>query len=270
LHSFSPVLIKSNEAKQIFHVALTEKSKTDTTTIFLNFLGYHLPLKFLVYDNSLLISMITSPFQTVHELCKVKCRNIFLDYGVFSSDEQRKKRISVQNINPIPMKLLITDISTQYLNYEIIFFEKKLEKIQSLQTKKYPEITLPPYTKIEIIFTLKNPNVFNETFYIQFKAKLAENSNAFRIYGKYVTVYGSLIITTSNIRFQPSFPGLILNRYISIKSSFNLDCKVLNAESTDPRIIPHIFNNNIGANSREEFLKLVFDPSVMQKDYVSK
>lgn len=235
-------------------------------TIFLNFLGYNLPLKFLIYDTSLLISMVISPLQMVSELCKVKCKNIFLDYGVFSSEEKRKKSILVQNINPLPMKLIIAEISIQFLSYEIIFLDKKVERTQN---KKNSEINLPPYTKIEVVFTLKNSNGFNETFYIQFKAKLGENSNAFRIYGKYTTVNGNLIITTSNIRFQPGFPGLIHNRYVSIKSSFDIDCKVLEVESTDSRIIPYIFNNNIGGNSRGEFLKLAFDPSVIQKDYVN-
>lgn len=266
LNSFVPVIVKSNELKHIFHVTLSQNKRTESMNIFLNFLGYNLPLKFLIYDTNLLISMMFSPFQMINELCKVKCKNIYFDYGIFSSEEKRKKTIWIQNINPIPMKLIISEISIPFLSYEIIFHDKKVEKTQN--NKKNSEINLPPYTKIEAIFTLKNSNGFNETFYIQFKAKLGENSNAFRIYGKYTTVNGNLIVTTSNIRFQPGFPGLIHNRYISIKSTFEIDCKVLEVESTDSRIIPYILNNNIGANSREEFLKLVFDPSIIQKDYV--
>jgi hypothetical protein len=81
------------------------------------------------------------------------------------------------------------------------------------------------------------------------------------VFGSFSAVEGNLIITNSQIRFEPGFPGLIQNRLLSYKSTFEKNCQLINLHSSDPRIIPRLLKNTIEPNSRGDLLNIQFDPS---------
>lgn len=79
--------------------------------------------------------------------------------------------------------------------------------------------------------------------------------------GSFEAIEGNLIITSTNVRFEPGFPGLIQTKLISARSTFNIMGKAERVVSSDPRIIPELINYSISPLSRNEIIKLTFDPN---------
>ena len=259
----------------ILNVTFENYSIAKKTIIFLNYLGFNIPIPFFTYDGKLevIYHLNKKGWDKLIEKCDGICKSIQMDFGVFSNEEKRILKLQLKNPNPITLIVSLLNINTTngFLELNSYYDENKQNHILNKQLQKNDQFELCSLCLAEISVMIRNEKPTKEIFFIEFLTNHSKNFDFFRIFAIYETINGSLLIpSSSNIRFQPGFPGIVQSRLVSIKSSFEIDCRVLEVESVDPRIIPYILKDVIAANSKEEFIKVVFDPSFFQKDNVIK
>ena len=234
-------------------------------------MGFNMPVFFLMYDGKLeVIYNEKWGKEKIREKCNGTCNSININFEIFSSEEHRIKKFQLNNPNPTPLTVKLNKCNSTALKLEMNNYHDGNKEYHVLKKpfKINDEIDLCQFCLVEINVYVKNEKSMKEVFYLEFLSNHSKSSDTFRIFGVYETINGSLLIpSSSNIRFNPGFPGIIQSKFVSIRSSFDIDCKVLEVESADPRIIPYIIKGIIPANSKEEFIKVVFDPSTLHQEY---
>ena len=274
IHEFSSnnIVIPTKPSSAILNVTVQNFSLPGKSVIFLNYLGFNIPVTFLLYDAKLeVIYFDKKTKEKLIEKCDMICHLIQLDFKVFSSEEKRVKTFRLSNRNPTSLNVKLVNFNSTAIFMELdSYYDENKEKFSiNKNLTRNENFNICSFCFIEINVKIRNEKSQKEVFFLEFVSNSSKNLHSFQIYGNYETINGSLLIPSlSNIRFQPGFPGIVQSKLVSIKSSFEIDCKVLEVESADPRIIPYIIKGIIAANSKEEFIKVVFDPSTLQKDNV--
>ena len=254
----------------LFNVTLENNVAPGKVTIFLNYLGFNIPVFFLIYDGKLeVVYRENGAREKTREKCDEVCSLITIDFEIFSNEEHRIKSFNLTNPNPTPVKVKLTSCNSTSLTIDIPSYqnEKKENIVLRRPFKNSDDFEICQFCSLEIRILVRNEKSIKETFFLEFLSTHPKGSDKFRIFGVYETINGSFVIpSSSNIRFNPGFPGVVQSKLVSIKSSFGIDCKVLEIQSADPRIIPYIIKGVIPANSKEEFMKVVFDPSAVQRE----
>lgn len=254
-------------------LALNGTPVPGTVTIFLNYFGFNIPVFFLLYDAKLEVSSVINSSWLrlrVNEKCSKVCESVFIDLETFSSEETRSRQVQLRNPNPLAMAVRFSASNSTAVRIEL---DSRTDANKLTSAIKQPlaidsGFSLCPFCSLDLNIIARSEKATSETFFIEFSSALdGKHNDVIRIFGQFETVNGSLLVpSSSNIRFNPGFPGIVQARMVSIRSSFELDCKVLEVESQDPRIIPQIVKNVIPAGMKEEFLRVLFDPSITQRD----
>lgn len=268
------VLFNSKPSLTTINLTLGNITSPGKSIIFISFLCFNIPVPFILYDGKLEVMYLNKKNnQKIIEKCDGTCNKIFLDFGVFSYEEKRIKKIQLSNPSPTFIKVKLKSQNSSFVLVELNCIHNKNKKIDNLKRiykiNEYFELCSFCFLELDVI--VSSENVKKESFFIEFASNHSKILDSFKILGLFETINGSLLVpSSSNIRFQPGFPGTVQTKFVSIKSSFPIDCKVLEVESADPRIIPYIIKDSIGAYSKEEFIKVVFDPSTLQRENVKK
>jgi len=274
IHNFSSnnIVNRLKSSSAILNVAVQNFSRVGKSVIFLNYLGFNIPVTFLLYDAKLEVIYFDKKInERLIEKCDAICDLIKLDFEVFSNEEKRMKKFRLSNHNPTSLDVKLANFNSTaiFLELDSYYDENKIKFLIKKNLILNEDFKICSFCFVEINVKIRNEKSQKEVFFLEFVSSASKSFHSFKIYGNYETINGSLLIPSlSNIRFQPGFPGIVQSKFISIKSSFQIDCKVLEVESADPRIIPYIIKAVIAANSKEEFIKVVFDPSTLQKDHV--
>lgn len=247
----------------------------ENTLIFLNYLFFNVAISFSLYDGLLeLIYFDAKTRRKLVEKCEITCKNITLNYGTFSSEEQRSKKFMLKNGNPfaISLKLVNSSFSQLFLEVDSLFNENKEKFPAKLELKTVDFFEICAFCALELKASVRSEFAGKHRFFIEFLAKDSKkHERLFKVFAEFEAVNGGLLIpSSSNIRFQEGFPGIVQTKVVAVKSSFDIDCRVLGVESADPRIIPFVLKDVIEAHSKEEFLKVVFDPSSLKRENVRR
>lgn len=257
----------------ILNVSLSKRGNYETTLIFLSYLTFNIPVTFYFYDGrSEVFYYDAAKKEQYVEKCTEMCKSFALDYEIFSNEEFRKKNFLIKNPNPAILKLKLMEVNSSNVQIELdSYYNENKEKFMLKKAFKSGDFQyeICSFCSVEIKVTVRSEKSTKESFYLELNTEHSKMGESFKIFGVFETINGSLLIpSSSNIRFQEGFPGIVQTRIVPIKSSFDIECKVLGIESADPRIIPYILKDVIEAHSKEEFLKVVFDPSTGKKDTV--
>ena len=185
-----------------------------------------------------------------------------------------------ENSSPIKISKIISDNEMITLGYESfqflgkedppIFDENKLKnlennikeniKIKNKSNKKSTSIILYPNSlnKFSINLKITSDNITS------IKAKnviIYNNITKFVIDSTATLSKGYFDIIQTNIRFEPSFPGLIQAISIFCVNTIELPVHIASILSNDERIIPILTNQEILPSTKNVFMKIIFDPS---------
>ena len=211
----------------------------------------------------------------------VNKKKIFhVNFGNVLQGSIRKKYIYLINENESPIN--INNINIDYANQNFLIdyegyeyfgndenhnkikYPKKgelLEELQNIESNKSISFKIYPYTAVKlsiILLTNENTkeNVIKETivFYYSDQYKFILSLNA--------TIYkGNMNLYPVIYKFEPSFPGLLQNKTIYAKSSFNFPLNILSVSSTDERIEAKKLVDKIYPRNKTTLIEVNFDPS---------
>ena len=154
------------------------------------------------------------------------------------------------------------DISPQYDKSKLKnleFYVSKNLKIKNKANKYTTAIILEPYTAIKFSINLK-PSI-DDNISIKGKNTIIYNNNSrFVIDNTAQIIKGSFDIIQTNIKFEPSFPGLVQSIDIYCQNSLEIPISLYNASSSDERIVASLLTYNVSSNNKTKFLRIDYEP----------
>ncbi|KAL6067249.1 hypothetical protein QOT17_009046 [Balamuthia mandrillaris] len=210
-----------------------------------------------------------------------------IDFGMLGVNEIRSRSFNLTNPNPVRVAIysLHTDIDGLLIKLDSVWNSNgyamhtgsgRGEISNSRPTlnnnpskQEQPFLVLEPGNSAIFTAELSSSREEQKTGSILVKTPYENLS----IPVNFHSVQGSLTITPPLIRYdQPAFPGRVLNKTISAKSTYGRAIQILSVTTSDPRLVPILTHNTLEPNTKVEIGYILFDPSKVpaEDNYLSE
>ena len=204
-------------------------------------------------------------------------------FGSVTGEINRKKYVYIINENLYPVQ--ISRLETNNLHFTIDLEDYySIDRNKSLINYDYSlkgklpgiiisnkqkgknnntlNITIYPKTALLLSININSKNSRNKTLlegdiYLIFNTK-----SGITISNKVNILIGDFSISPSNIKFEPAFPGIIQNKIIFCKNTYQLSLDIISVSSTDDRIIPILLTDRVAPGNKTSIIRIMFKPDM--------
>ena len=203
-------------------------------------------------------------------------------FGSVTGGINRKKYVYIINDNLYPIQISSIETNNLYFtldlekyysidrNKSLIKYDYSLKgKLPGIITNNVQKtknknsclnITIYPKTALLLSININSKNIKNKTLlegdiYLSFNTK-----SGITISNKVSVLIGDFSISPSNIKFEPAFPGIVQNKIIFCKNTYQLPLDIISVSSTDDRIIPILLTDKVAPGNKTSIIKIVFKP----------
>lgn len=187
-----------------------------------------------------------------------------VDFGILTLSEIATRIVNISNPNPVPIQINSLSISLPRIQVRLEGIYDNYSFKRSDNSDIYgTQFTLDPSHHalfiLQVICTSEEMGL--GFFTLQYNEK-----SSLEIPISYHSMKGTLNLLPGQLQFSPSFPGRILQKSISVKSTYSKPVYIQSITSSDPRIIPVTLDMTIPPHKRMDIATIIFNPSLGPAD----